>query len=556
MIGGLGPTPEANADQRARLRWVLRPETVNAILMTKDRVEQRTFGEIPIDDAVTAEDLKLEWLRNPAVRLIQSIGLLAASGLDGKPFGKLPRRFERIASSVAEVTELGDFLSHFDSEILRELWLPILDAAVFAAADLALALTAEDDGEARRAHSLYEAQRDEFETTHYGLLSGLRFMNPQDLGLEFPSARDHAKKIFGVDLFSRKLRKRHGHQARHLQEAGYDPKNVADQQFSYIGPLEVPEESVANYLDFAIRIGSTRFPLLAHRAVYLTNQLVREASSREPKLVHAFVERFFKHEATWVMASGPKFDQALHAYLEDDNRPAVVEALRILSEGVLRPYGSLICALGEVLEGDPPTAFSVEPTLGALERRVGALDHPAARLLASFVPRELRNADAHESATTGASGELIIRNDDRTTQTVDANDVFGRTASLRSALDGVDVAVNLFFATDLMETANLHNTPEDWSLETLTGLAREAAHQRTRGTVERVESDNGVLTVIYRGRARTQELGDMLAALAGMTYGYFRKLVVANRRGRVLAQLERMIVEPTHEGDLPHIPDQ
>src|SRR5207237_9568453 len=119
------------------------------------------------------------------------------------------------------------------------------------------------------------------------------------------------------------------------------------------------------------RLVDSRFPLLAHRSLQLTSQLLAAADETDSDEARELVWTFLSTESSWIVASAPPFEAAMTAYLLGDDLPAIVEGLRTLSEGVLRPYGSLVCALAEIVEGlSPSVPLTVVQTIGELEQRV------------------------------------------------------------------------------------------------------------------------------------------------------------------------------------------
>jgi hypothetical protein len=200
------------------------------------------------------------------------------------------------------------------------------------------------------------------------------------------------------------------------------------------------------------------------------------------------------------MASAEPFERALLDFLDKDDRLAILEALRALSEGVLRPYGSLLVALRSIIDGQARPEPLIAATLGALMQRFSPIQEPVIKLLESFVRADLRNAMAHQRVAIGGAGELIMREDDGTMTSLHPNHVYGATTGLRAALDGVDVAVSLFFGHAVASHVDLSEFKSRFmSTQTIHFMANLAATEHTRGVVTAVDARDGVLTLTYEG---------------------------------------------------------
>jgi hypothetical protein len=70
-------------------------------------------------------------------------------------------------------------------------------------------------------------------------------------------------------------------------------------------------------------------------------------------------------------------------------------------------------------------------------------------LILRFLERGLRNADAHANVVVDVEGDLQVKLRDGAVETVIPNQVYGRTAGLRSVLDGVDIAMDHASIRDL-----------------------------------------------------------------------------------------------------------
>jgi hypothetical protein len=355
--------------------------------------------------------------------------------------------------------------------------------------------------------------------------------------LEESSGEEHFGLLFG--LRAEDIVAGYGDWSKRLRSSGIDPREIAQRQLGYLNlpSGELPEV----YVNFAFRLPLSGFPLLAHRFMYLTTELAASAADVDSSAAHRAVLAFFRTEAAWVMAAGPRYEEAMSAYLEDRDRPAILDAYRRLCEGVFRPYASLLCTLAEIKLGTAASvALVVEPTLGAIEQRLQRVAvEPACRLLASFLRGDLRNADAHARAAVGGSGELIVRLTDGRHEAVVPNHVWATTQSLRSALDGVDSAINVFFATNAVYAATPDDFPSFMSEQMVQELARRAAHDFTNGTISSLRIDRGRLSATFVGEATEAQLNLMLRSLAVAAGNQFEELAAVSADGRLLYRLTR-----------------
>jgi hypothetical protein len=550
MENGLQPAPQPGLEQRAAIRRVVAQDTLDSIQSSAQLVGSAHPDGIILHDALMIEDLKPEWLREPVLRLVRAVGNLSGDPLDNKSVGggKVRKKLDRVATRAAEVAEIYTFLAQFSSEILDETWLPVVGSAVEAAAHLQMTLTADTDEESNDARQRYEALRETFETELYALLGTIQFLTPEALDMTMPSHEEYYREVLGVnpkDLYD--VTRAAGGWADRLRHAGTDPASLVSNRFAFLDSLDklTDEEVLDCYVRMVFRLVDSRFPLLAHRSLKLTSQLLAAADETDSDEARELVWRFLSSESSWIVASAPPFDAAMTAYLVDDDLPAIVDALRTLSEGVLRPYGSLVCALAELVEDRSRAApLTVVQTIGELEQRVRPQRSSIEALLSPLIRREWRNADAHERAVAGPAGDLILRLEDGSIEQVDANRVFGETAMLRSVLDGIDAAVNIFFATKELYERPLPDPLPQLSKEMILNLAREAVQRSIPGTVREVEVSAEALTITFVGKASRADLQSTLALIGRMTMGRHSELSAQNEKGKLIASVSRLTPGP------------
>jgi hypothetical protein len=549
MAGGLQPVSMPMPATRTTIRRLVDQATLDVIEQAASVVTRAPLGTVVMNDAVTAEDLKAEWISKPVVRLVQAVGILSSDPLNNKSIGrgKVTRRLERVAARAVEVADLYDFLSFFRSEVLSEVWLPVLRASVEAAAHLQAALTADTEAASEEACRQYEGLRKEFEAELYVILAAVAHTSDA-LELRMGGPKNYLRELFGIK--ARKLIRARGAWIDRIRRSGHDPRELVEARFAFLDSLDFSDDDyLRSYVNLAFRLAASWFPLLANRALQLTMRLLTEADTADQQSARDLVTSFFLSESSWIVASRPAYESAMNDYLRKDDRPAIVEALRRLSEGVLRPYGSLVASVAAISEGSAAVIpLAVAPTLGDLEQRLNPERSSIEALILPLIRREWRNADAHARAAVGPTGELNLRLDDGSIKQVVANEVFGHVTMLRSALDGVDAAFNIFHVTK----AAPPSAPAIWpslSKEMVHLLAQEAANRTVLLMVEDVTASGDKLEIRLAGRAARKKLRWMLDLLGRMTMGQYAEIAAVSRRGRTLAKVIR--VSPG-----PALPDQ
>jgi hypothetical protein len=489
---------------------------------------------VPLPEAQIIEDLKHDWLTKPAVDLLRAIEKLAeVDPLDDAQVGQLLRgRVRRVIARMEPVRELVAFLSHFESELVSLIRDAAIDA-LGAGCWMVVSLTADDDAAAADAQSdlpHFETQLRDARAVFEGLPRG----SADEIGIPTLNADELATLVLGEGLPHDTWREN----MEALRRAG-SLFEVGGRQFRYFLPAPGPELDGPNFVSLALRIGGNQYPLLAHRALFLTWDMLVRAETADAVRTRALVAEFLRDESGWIMASSEPMEKALQAYLDDDDRVAILEALRALSEGVLRPYGSLLVALHSTINAQPVPDPLIATTLGTLMQRFAPIQQPAIKLLESFVRADLRNAIAHQRAAVGGAGELIIKHDDGTLTSLNPNQVWGATSGLRSALDGVDVAVSLFFGHAVAPNVDLSQfTVRFMSTQTIHFMANLAATEHTRGVVTAVDARDGVLTLTYEGESVGNFENMMRHLDAALEPAKFTTLKLIHSDGSVIGTLD------------------
>ncbi len=454
------------------------------------------------------EDLKHDWLTVPVVRLYEAIEALAAMNLsDDRSVGRRlrPKTNEVIARADA-VAELTRFIDMFDCSILRDLVRPACILGLTLASSLIKWMTAESDTESSTEGRAF----DMLTTNEFGDQGKLLNVLPPSSHVITPQLADgptEFETLIGVP-FPAGIPRWTDVQTS-LEDQGYDLCELGGRQLPYFGLYRATESTWSrSFFDRALRIGRSGYPLLAHRAAYLAWQLLESASKADSVATTATLRTFFEAESEWMIDSQQSYEKAITRY-RDGDRAAIVEAYGDLTEGTLRRYASLVLALECISVQLTPQSPLVLETIGDVETRLRA---PTGRqlpeLILRFLERDLRNADAHANVVLDAMGNLRVRNRDGTTVVVVPNQIYGRTAGMRSLLDGIDVAMNHAFIRDLERDPRDRKVKSvgELSEHLFEGIVRHAAEVHTRGSVSECKLRDGVLTIKFWGGADAGEL--------------------------------------------------
>ena len=146
---------------------------------------------------------------------------------------------------------------------------------------------------------------DRVQNHHPGILAGLRDLQVSEID-------DELDEIALVLRLDRSLVGSPGETMRALENAEYDLVEVAGRLIGYLGDFTSPGEVFdKNYLELAARIGTSPFPLLAHRAAFLVTALLRRAYEADREGTLDFIGDFFSEQTPWIMSARPRFENAL-----------------------------------------------------------------------------------------------------------------------------------------------------------------------------------------------------------------------------------------------------
>jgi hypothetical protein len=296
--------------------------------------------------------------------------------------------------------------------------------------------------------------------------------------------------------------------------------------------LSIPDSHAGTYLGLDCRLGSSMFPLVAHRSAYLTGELVFRAVVTDSSQTAELLVEFMSQQAGRIQTSGDRYHDLIKSVLDNPDTEELPEAYRTLAEGILRPYGSLIVSLEQVARGDR-VSFETFGTLGEVEDALAKVAGPLATLSDLGMSRELRNFDAHEDIVRTETGDLAAV-DAGQTQPIDIDDLLSRTLVLRSFLDGVDIAINVAFAALSVPTQSF---PRDVSRteSLLQSIARFAAAELTDGMVERMTIREGEAVIEFRGPSTPVQLGLLTAAIRRQSAALGR-IQIMSQEGEVLLE--------------------
>ena len=535
-----------SAKRRATLRRAVGAETLlRAYELCAERNTDIEKATVRLDDFSLFEDLRHDWIRGPILRLHNATRRLASTDVaDDREVGRLLRkRVSSVVSRGEAVREILEFLLQFESSLLKDLIIPAARRPLEAAVCLVTAYTAEGDSSARKGAKTFAQLQKRLIEEDEIVLYAIPPMDASEIDIEMPTGSEQIKMLFSddLDIDEEMYARGEAQLTKELRAAGYDLKEIGAHQLGYlISPDRIPTGFEGTFVGLAFRLGLSQFPLLAHRAAYLSWKLLTRAAAINETGTIELIESFYHDEAAWIIASAPRYEQAMSRYCVNDELPAIVEAYQRLAEGVLRPYGSLLVALDDLARKRPTPEPLVASTIGGLEQRFERRIEAVIELLRLFVQRELRNADAHARTAVGGRGELIVRDEDGRSMTVIANHVFGATAGLRSALDGIDVAVNLFFCAYVVPSTSRNGPYSGFvSEEMLAAMASLAAAEYTGGTIIDVQARGGLLCLTFVGESTEAGLDNMLRHIARASHDAFTELQAVDENGSVLYLLKR-----------------
>jgi hypothetical protein len=397
-----------------------------------DSIRLREVG-LPMDVRSLWISQRLEKFHRQLVRFVGS------DFASGRWVGRrLRRRVAGLLRDAIEMAAFAEWLYQFDGDSLAGCYAVWTSQFAQSAARLVVLATSDDANELlQTARELEDGLNDAFDWAF--VLNGY-------LGDDFkspPDEPDVAEQLFGVaplepvENRAAAMRAYPGGAERLVE--------IAAPQFRVVWPggLRVPRGSADNLVILALKLGAADVPLYANRVASLVGQLVQRAASVNAGAVGASINDFHRQQAGRIIAAGDRYWERLRLAYEAPDGIDILDAYHTLSEGVLRPYGSLLVGLTALADGHGSRTYRELATLGELKDLLGVSRDELVALADLCLDPALRNYRAHEDVVRTASGVWAIVLDGGETIDIDLPDVHWKTRLMRAFLDGVDVAVQV-----------------------------------------------------------------------------------------------------------------
>jgi hypothetical protein len=485
-----------------------------AIAVGTDLIRQATaladwtaLGEEPpvrVFDRGAVNDAGSLWIQQRVQRLHEAQLRLASADYSSERWvgRRLRKRVATLLRLAVELADLSQWLHQFDEDSLSGLFAEWTEMMARSTGIFVVLLTTDDPARRLRlTREFGELWEEGFEAAGVNQMlvadkTELRELfedEPLDDPLHLP------EQLFGVRP---QVAIRDEGSARRAYPGG--DKRLADLAAAQLRPawprgMFVPAYSAANHIGLALKLGGSYAPLLANRTATLTAQLVIRAASHHQSLTAQLIGDFHTQQAPRIVAAGRQHSSAIaNALIGEPDVMKILEAYRILAEGILRPYGSLLVHLSRVADGASSAAYSAFPTLGDFEAALGNTSDELVLLARLGLMIDIRNYSAHENVARNAAGKVVFVLPDGSFQDVDIPDLIWRTHLLRSFLDGVDVAVQI--ASNNVGAGALPAAPRlSMTQEFLQMILTSAAGRLTEGSVTGLSVSGGVATVKFEG---------------------------------------------------------
>ncbi len=532
--------PPLTQAQRARAAVAVGADLIRQATALANRTADSRIPAVRVYDLGVVNDARSLWIQDRIKRVHEAqLRLAGADFLSERWVGRrLRKRVATLLRLALELADLSQWLRQFDEESLAGEFAEWSEMMARSTGILIVLLTSEDP-----AHRL-ELTREFGELWEEGLeaavvnqmlvgsdaeLRELFEDEPLDDPLHLP------EQLFGVRP---EVKIRDEGSARRAYPGG--SKRLADLAAAQLRPawpasMVIPPYSAANHIILALKLGGSYAPLLANRAATLTAHLVIRAAVRNRATTARLISEFHTQQAPRIIEAGGHHQTAIHEALRaEPDVMRIVEAYRILAEGILRPYGSLLVHLRGVADGASGVTYTPFTTLGDLEAALGNTSDELVILARLGFMINLRNYKAHENVVRSAAGEVVFVLPDGSHKPVDVPDVIWRTHLLRSFLDGVDVAIQIAVnnvAADAVSVSSAFGMTETF----LRMLVTSAAGRLTDGSVTGLTVATGVVTIRFDGPDSAAAMH--LLALAAKRFvdpGVREIRLVSEADGRVL----------------------
>jgi SEC-C motif len=452
---------------------------------------------IPLHEGLLLLEYQTGWLKEPVQKVDDALDvLLNIDFSNGRQVGrKLSSAWDAVIEAVAEALDLAAFLDNFgtdDWESVVDWARADLERTSLRALEALEELAPEPDGGG-----------DASELALGDHLGG----GDEPLGSEISGIRDQLAEVNRMDFPAPSP----GEAQWAALGGGEIADHATDAEFAAAGAIQLrlicPPESVhpsmaRDYLLKALRVGGCTYPLLAHRTAWFTHQLVERAFNADHGATKAEVQRFFGEEAGKIMSAGLRIEEHLTGFYRDGDRLAMLQAYRMLAEGVLRPYGQLVLRLERLVGRSELGPWKPRLLLGSLVDGFTAAGTELCRHLLRGTDTSFRNADAHADAVVSASGEVQITTEEGDRISVALREIETRFWLMRSALNGVDT-IDLVFHRGWIDPNDVVQRHTDASLAYMAKLI--ARDHMSTGSVERLKIDPGAVSIVVSGAPEAGE---------------------------------------------------
>jgi hypothetical protein len=463
---------------------------------------------VRVSDSLVINDIRSLWVSQRLERFHRSLlSFTAADFASERWVGRRLRR--RVAGLLRDATELGIFaqwLHEFDGDSLVGL-MAVWVAGFARSAGLFVLLVSIDDPD-ERLSAIREIERIWDETWECA-----RALDPF-LADDWESEPEEglAEVLFGERPLVQDVNAGSAERAY----PGGTEKLVAlaapQLRLVWRGGLFVPDGSAGNLMNLALKLGGAHTPLLANRTASLVGHLIQGAATVDLHTTALLINDFHAKQAGRIISSGVEYREHMRRAHEKPDGLDILDAYRNLTEGVLRPYGSLLIGFREIESGIGSESYRAFGTLGELEDALCPSSDELVSLLRLGLSRELRNYRAHEDVVRTAAGTTSVVLPDGEMADVDLSDVWWRTLILRSYLDGVDVAVQI-----AASNVGIHAPRPPQNVVITEALvqayARVMAARLTDGSLTRLEITGAIVNLEFEGPFERYQLELLALAL-------------------------------------------
>jgi hypothetical protein len=484
-------------------------------------------------DLVAQNDARAKWLTERLLSFQAEIEDFRASDFADRRWvaNRLRKRTVRLLNHVEPLLELSDYLHEFEEESIAGIY-AVWSTELWEAARLTLRqLVAHSPLDAFSAGNEFRERWDacsELSTWMSDYSTTVDLLDEDE-----PSLDEALTMLLGeepdspIDDPFRAPALAYGRSPSRHVELGH-------RQLRLLAPdILVPDHSAANYLMLAVKLGLSFFPLLAHRSAFLTAELIAKCAAHDSRATGRLLLEFNAQQAGRINGAGATYERLLAESDSDESGYVLPDAYRTLAEGIFRPYASLLLLLQRLLDGEQVT-FRPASVLSDVENHLSTLGAEFEALALRGLNRQLRNYEAHEDVVRSSAGVIGVINKQGVFEPLDLDEVREQALQMRSFLDGVDVAANVWFVIVGLDAAIPTNTVRTESL--LLGIARTAATATTDGSVLDLTVKGDTLIIVYEGKAKDPDLGMLVQSLYRQLDPSTKTVRVEDKGGNLLLE--------------------